>query len=365
MARKLGELLVEKEAILPRDLHEALQTQLTTGVRIGTALVQMEVVSLDTVSRCLNAQHGVPSPGPRQLGEISREILDLVPRGICQRHVVLPFALEGDTVCLAMRDPLEQLAGEISSAIRRPIRRFVLPELRIMYLLERHLGLAREPRFLREAASPRPQDERRTHLAPTIQVKAELDPNTAPDLLSLAEATLADHRMAAGLAEAIQAVRPVDVVLSKLGVAPNGEAIVRLLVEPVLEEATASILFFVRKHHAVACCAHGIETTADQLQRFVVPLGTPSLMQWAAKMGSVLRGLPDPLQQEIALYFDRPAPGEVCVAPVMPKGKVVNLLCTWSRPGTRFPEDALKVIGELVNGGAAAYLDLARRLQGR
>lgn len=365
MAKKLGEILVERDALLPRDLHEALQAQLTTGVRVGTALVQLEVVSLDAVGRCLGLQHGVPVPAPEQVGEIPREILELVPRELCRREVVLPFALEGDTVCLAMRDPHHHRASEVSLAIRRPVRRFVLPELRIMYLLERHLGLAREPRFLREAVAPRGQDERRTHLAATIQARTALDPNTAPDLLALAEATLAEHGMAAGLAEAIQAVRPVDVVLSKLGAASNGEAIVRLLVEPVLEGTAASILFFVRKHHAVACCAHGIETTADRLQRLVVPLGTPSLMQWGTKMLSVLRGPPDPLQQEIALYFDLPQPGEVCVAPVTPKGKVVNLLCTWSRPGARFSDDALRVIGELANGAAAAYLDLARRLQGR
>ena len=365
MTKKLGELLVEREAILPRDLHEALQAQLTTGVRVGTALVQLEVVSLDTVGLCLGLQHGVPVPGPEQVGEIPREVLELVPRELCRRQVVLPFALEGDTLCLAMRDPYHHRASEISTTIRRPVRRFVLPELRIMYLLERHMGLARAPRFLREAAAPRGQDERRTHLAPTIQARAELDPNTAPDLLALAEATLSEHGLAAGLAEAIQAVRPVDVVLSKLGAASNGEAIVRLLVEPVLEETTASILFFVRKHHAVACCAHGIDTTADRLQRFVVPLGPPSLMQWASKMLSVLRGPPDPLQQEIALHFDLPQPGEVCVAPVVPKNKVVNLLCTWSRPGKRFPDHALRILGELANGAATAYLDLARRLQGR
>jgi hypothetical protein len=328
------------------------------------------------VAGALSTQHGVSTPTAEELLEIDPSILARVPEELCRRLAVLPFRLGRGTVCLAMRDPQRHLAGEISFAIERPVVRYVVPELRIMYLLERHLGLAREPRFLREPPQKPAEDERRTHMAPTISVdptpsqsEESMDLKRSPteesmDLAALAESTLACAGVTGTPDEPVRALRSVDVTLAKLAEAQDGESIVRLLVEPVVEGTEAALLFFVRERHAVACCASGITTSPERLQRLVVPLGPSSLMQWAAKMFSVVRGIADPLQWEIAKYFGVNNPGEVCVAPLVPRRKVVNLLCIWAAPEKKFGEDALQVLGELVKGGAAAYLDLARRLRG-
>lgn len=361
MPRKLGEILIETGAITREVLDEALQSQITTGVRAGTALVQFQMVPLDEVCHSLSIQHGVPCPTAETLLDIDPEVLKLVPGELCREHAVLPFRAEGDTVFLAMRDPYRDLAGEISLAVRRPIKRFVVPELRMMYLLERHLSLPRQPRFLREPESGTVEDERRTHVSPTIRADGSERPAGEPEVLTLDSRIVHEPEPALGLEAAIRAVRPIDVTLARLPAARTGEAIVRLLVEPVLDHAIASILFFVRGHHAIACCAHGIETTAESLQRLVVSLDAPSLMQWACRMTSVVRGVADPVQWEIARYFGLPPPGEVCVAPVVPRSKVVNLLCIWSARGTSLGPDAPYVLGELVQAGAAAYIDLARQ----
>ena len=361
MSRKLGEILIATGVITSRDLDEALQTQLTAGVRAGTALVQYQMVPLDQVCHGLSIQHGVPCANPESLLSIDREVLELVPPDLCRRHTVLPFRVEGGAICLAMRDPHRDVAGEISLATRRPVKRFVVPELRIMYLLERHLGLPRQPRFLRELTQEPEADERRRHLSATFNIEPRERPAGEPEVLTLDGLVGAEAEPASDLESALRGVRPVDATLARLRAAHSGEAIVRLLVEPVIEGAQVGLLFFVRERHAVACCAHGVRTTSELLQRLVVPLAPPSLMQWAFRMLSVLRGIPDPVQWEIARYFSMPPPGEVCIAPVVPRSKVVNLICVWSGPGQTLGDDAAYVLGELAQGAAAAYLELAER----
>lgn len=361
MARRLGEILLEAGAITARDLDEALQTQLFLGVRAGTALVQYQMVPLSQVSRGLSIQHGVPTPRADRLLTIDRKVLEQVPSELCQRYSVLPFGFEGDSLCLAMRDPSREVAGEVSFAVKRPVKRFVVPELRLLYLLERHLDLPRPPRYLREHSPRHPRDERRTHVASTVKAEPLERPAGEPEVVTLDSRIVHTVEPATDLEAAIRAVRPLDLVLTRLRNAPSGESIVRLLVEPVLEGTRASILFFVREHHAIACCASGLSTTPERLQQLVVPLEPPSLMQWSVRMCSVLRGIADPIQFEIARYFGVEPPGEVCVAPVVPRGRVVNVVCVWSDRESSLGPDAPYLLGELAQAGAASYLELARR----
>jgi hypothetical protein len=364
MPKKLGQILVERGALTPADLDDALEAQIAAGVRAGTALVQEKGFRLSQVCEGLAIQHNVPYPSPMALHDIDQEVLSLVPLELCLRHAVLPFATDGNAIFLAMRDPHRHVAGEIAFATKRPIKRFVVPELRIMYLLERHLSCQRAPRFLRDPTPIQSGDERRTHIAATFVTSPSEKPAGDPEVVTLDRAIEHNTEPASDLRAAIASVRPVDVTLARLRGASNAEAIIRRLVEPVVEGCISSILFFVRGDHAIACCAHGIETTAGRLQRLVVPLDGASLMQWAVRMIAVVRGIADPVQWEIASYFGVPPPGEVCVAPVVLRRKVVNLICVWSAETQTLGPDVAYVLGELAQGGARAYLELGARRRG-
>jgi hypothetical protein len=374
MASKLGEILVQDGLITQEQLELGLERQLVTGVRIGSALVQLEAVKLDTIGTCLSIQHGVPCATPADLAAINDEVLAVVPPELCAEHVVIPFRFAEGTVHLAMRDPLRHLAGEISFALRRRVAPYVVPELRIMYLLERYLGLSRDPRFLREPSPASVPNERRRHLTPTVTPGAgvvfEAQEGGELELVTLDQYSFADRAVEEDdfdlpihVEEPVEATRRVDVVLDRLRAAENSEAIARLLVEPVVEATQVAILFWVRGGHAVAGHAHGVTASPDKLQRMVISLESPSLLGEAFQRAGILRGsaAKDPLQREIAEYLGLSAPGEVLVAPVRLHDQVVNLLCIWTGAGERFPDDALQTLMELVQGAAAAYRALAER----
>lgn len=371
MAGRLGQILRRTGVVDAAALSEALHWHMATGVRVGSALIQIQAARLDDIAHALSTQHGLTCPEYDELANVDPDVLARVPAALCVKHAVLPFRCDDGVVYVAMRDPHRRVAGELSYAIGAPVKRFVVPELRMMYLLEHHFGHAREPRFLRVASKPADEGERRKHVSATISADAglelDLDQNPTEESLPVVAVSSGGPSRAAEVpppGEPVEAARAVDVVLGQLADAENSEAIVRLMVNPVVEKTRISLLFFVHGTHAVACCASGIDTTPHRLQRLVVDLEPTSLMQWAYKMYSVVRGMPDPLQREIAKFFDVPPPGDVCVAPVVLGKKVANLICIWTAPGDNFGDEAVGILGELAQGGAVAYVELGRRLLG-
>lgn len=367
MAKKIGEILLARKLITAAQLEEALRAQLVNNVRLGTSLIQMDAVKLDDVGRALSNQHGVPMVEQELLQRVSDSVLDLVPTEMAQKHVVVPLHLDGQGLHVAMSDPLRRIAGELSFTLKRSICRYVTPELRMMYLLEKHYGLERDPRFLREKEDPRQQDERRTYIDPTVDAGAEDEQDALDDSTGL---VFLDHYENLGgqrpgaEGSVVKALRQIDLVTAKLGEAHTGESIAKLLVEPVLDHTHSAVLFWVRGENAVGCWASGLPDMT-QLPRLVVPLKISSLLQLAFTKGRLVRGnaARDPLHMKILQFLQLPEPGEVCVAPVILNNKVVNLLCQHSRPGRPFPPDALNDLQKLSAQATLAYQHLVQQIK--
>ena len=432
----LGQLLIAREQLTPAGLDNGLQAQLVTGTRIGTVLVQQEVVRLDAVSDALSAQHGVPAV-PQQLLDDDSAVdaaVQQVTGALCDRHAVVPLLLEAGTLHLAMCDPSRRLAGEISFELGLPIKRYVVPELRLMYLLERWYGIPRDPRFLRAPVQQAVGNERRTYISATVRPLPETPAIDAADLEQTLELVYLDEYEAPAepggpaartgsreevkedlvidlvAAEGDSAPEPddadlpidvgepetsapapdpgfapdpedelpidvddpvhapnlIDVVVGRLEEAETGDVLARLLVQPVLEGTAVSVLFWVKERWAVGCCSDGTSVRQEELQRLVVPLDSPSLLQWAHQRKMVLKadGARDAVLQEVAAQLGLPALGEVCAAPVLLHGEVVNLVCFMSSQGTLFSEEAPYILKRLIERGSAAYRRLVGKIRG-
>ncbi len=366
MAKNLGEILLTRNLISVAQLEEALKVQLINGTRLGTILVQMNAVKLDDVGRALSTLYGVPVVDQDLLEQITASVLELVPKELAQKHVVVPLRQDGQGLHVAMRDPLRQIAGELSFRLKCSIHRYVVPELRMMYLLEKHYGVARDPRFLREKQNPRQQDERRAYMDVTVDAGTHSEQDALDDDTELVY--LDQYSVAGGHGpaqdEGVTALRQIDLVSAKLGDAHTGEAIARLLVEPVLDNTANSILFWVRSDNAVGCWAKGL-STMEKLPRLVVPLNYASLLQMAFHKKRLIRSnaAKDPLHMKILQFLQLPEPGEVCVAPVVLSDKVVNLLCLHSKPGVPFAPDALNDLKELSGQASQAYQRLVQQIK--
>jgi hypothetical protein len=136
---KLGQLLVARGWITVQQLTRALQTQNAVGGRVGTCLLEMEVLGEDLLVRSLSEQLGVPAAVIEDLRGIPEEVLRLIPEKLARRCRAIPFRVAGGRLDVAMQDPRNLVCqDEIAFACGRRVKVHVLHEVRIYEALQRY-----------------------------------------------------------------------------------------------------------------------------------------------------------------------------------------------------------------------------------
>jgi hypothetical protein len=145
MARRFGEILVERGDCARPAVEEALRAQAIFGGRLGTNLLEVGALSEERLAHALGDRHGTPAlfgdlqPEPAALRLISANDADrweVVPLRAAPRKLVL---LTGDPGNVAILD-------EVAFATGRRLHPFVIPEARLWRLLSSRYGLFREER---------------------------------------------------------------------------------------------------------------------------------------------------------------------------------------------------------------------------
>lgn len=145
--------------------------------------------------------------------------------------------------------------------------------------------------------------------------------------------------------------------------ASDRDEVIRLLLRPFGSAPALGALFLVRGDMLVGQQAAATTVSQEIVRRLVLPLHVPSLLQSAHNRRQVVRGTArdDPMQQVIARYLRWEDPAEACVAPIVLKDRVVNLLCVQTTPGTRFEESFAGALATLCELTAKAYARLVER----
>jgi hypothetical protein len=397
----LSEVLLHKALLTERDLARALRHQLIHGGRLGTNLVELGYVRLDDLAAVLAAQRGVPAAAPRDLLDTPPSVLEEVDPAFCVRHQVIPFRFDGRALHLAMEDPDPDRVIALADQLGRKVVPYVLPELRLHYLLERLYGVKRPGRFLRDPDGSRGEDQRRHVLEPTVslaaasatarhlslaRLRAGIDPLSSEDVMVFPrieelevggaepalspseELVLLDERASADAsappADATDVLTPREVEY-QVARARSGGAIVYALTRPFLANTSASILFAVRDALAVAVLGAGHLQRPQMVPDLVVPLETSRVLSAAFHSRDCTRRplSDDDLQILIAEYVGMPTPGEIAVMPVLLRGRVVHLLCIYSHPGSLLPASTLPDLRQLSEQVTWAYLRLIEALE--
>ncbi|QSQ16709.1 type II secretion system ATPase GspE [Myxococcus landrumensis] len=106
--RPLGEIL---RALVPtlteEKLQEALAAQEEKGGRIGEVLVGLKAVSAEDVAKALGHQLDLPYLARIFTEEVDAELVKRIPINFAKQSHILPLAMEGDAVVLAVADPLD------------------------------------------------------------------------------------------------------------------------------------------------------------------------------------------------------------------------------------------------------------------
>jgi hypothetical protein len=103
---RLGDILVETNAISETQLQLAVDHHRRTGLRLGDALLQLAFVNEDTLKHALCTQLDVAFVDLDRFF-IDRSLVSVVPKNYAQQHRVLPVARVEDVLTVALADPTD------------------------------------------------------------------------------------------------------------------------------------------------------------------------------------------------------------------------------------------------------------------
>jgi type IV pilus assembly protein PilB len=108
----LGTLLVRDGHLTPDALNQGLAEKERTGRLLGQVLLDLQLISNDTLAHALAEQHGLEFLD-LSVVEIEGEAAVLLPEGIARRYQALPVKFLDDTIVLvAVADPTNMLAQD-------------------------------------------------------------------------------------------------------------------------------------------------------------------------------------------------------------------------------------------------------------
>ena len=200
MARtRLGEILVEAGMVSDEQLEFALGHQKREGVRIGEALVALQMVREEKVLEAVSRQIRVPRADTRAVS-FGPEALSILPAKTIERYDAFPLSMDAGRLVLAMADPLDRESIEDIQFITGMEASPVLASLdEIRSLVDRCSGEDRPEDSLLEEASQK---------AGTIaEVAGEVD--------AQASGKRVDVAASAGDANAAPVIRFVNLIIEK------------------------------------------------------------------------------------------------------------------------------------------------------
>lgn len=118
----LGEILIRNNWLNWDQLTEALKIQRETGLIVGEILLSRRFVTKQNLYRALAIQYGMVYLEFDKLQEISPAVIALIDKQIAYQYHALPILVKGDTLFIAIADPMDIKAemeiGKIISKFR-------------------------------------------------------------------------------------------------------------------------------------------------------------------------------------------------------------------------------------------------------
>ncbi|MDP3278508.1 MAG: type IV-A pilus assembly ATPase PilB [Deltaproteobacteria bacterium] len=136
-SNRLGELLVRERLISIQQLKAAQDEQKRSGQNLGYTLAKLGFVSDDEITNFLSQQYRVPAVDLNSI-EFDPDLLNLVPKDVCERYRVIPISRAGSSLIVAMADPTNLNAiDDIRALTRYAVEPVVASETSILQSIQR------------------------------------------------------------------------------------------------------------------------------------------------------------------------------------------------------------------------------------
>ncbi len=140
--KKLGDLLVERGHISPDQLDVALRQQVTSSRRLGNILVETGVITEEQLIDAISERLQIPKVSLDAM-VIDPAVISRVPVEMARRYTLLPVFAIGNTLTLAMADPLNFIAiDEIKYHTRCEIKRSIATITEINQAIDQYYSIA-------------------------------------------------------------------------------------------------------------------------------------------------------------------------------------------------------------------------------
>lgn len=353
---RLGTLLLRDAVITLTQLEQSLRAQVLGGGRLGTNLIELGFVDINTLGRYLARAMDVPLAIADRFDKATPEILEKLGAELADHYTAIPLGLVKDephTMAVAMSMPLDgKIISGLERALKMAVKPYVAPELRLVYYLERYYGIKRQTRFTRAPDKDSEQKPRRERRAtqpfrglaspPTIQIQPQRKRNSGavasrpPEALSFEEAC-----------------KVVDGANERDDIA-----------DAVLQFTTGrfecAAVFMIRAQNAIGWRARAPGLGADALTRMNIPLGGASVFQAAHDTSAPYRGSAlsagHPTESELwsMLAIDH-EPNDMHVIPICIEDRIVNLVYAHAFPGSPASMEEAEQLVRLVSRCGHAY----------
>ena len=379
MLTTFSQYLLQHDLVSHAELEEASQATVLFGGRLGTALIELGVLSPDQLDAALARHHGLP--------EIPREWLARPDAGaraalhvdLIKRHRTFPLNFEKRSLHVGLVDPRnEEVLDNLAFASGCLVVPYALAEFRFVQLMQRVFAMAPSTRFKNlldegnRARVMRGREEQRKRIAEERLLAAdalEIGPLAADlDLSesnvffvgdasaprSLAPASAAAERpaetsLASGpppLARPVLEIDDLPLQLDRRVAQPDLEALERTIAKSedrakVIEASLAlarrfaevAALFVIRSGVAAGLSAQRGEEALD-IDAALFPLASESALAACYASQQPFRTLPSSgLDNLLARALRSNEQTELAVFPISIGGRVVNLLVAQAQSG--------------------------------
>jgi len=132
--KQIGKILLRQRALTPDQLERALAE--SRGGRLASRLIADGTITDVAALKALSEQHGIPGIDLSQIC-LRLETLDLLPREIAERHLILPVLVRDDRLFVALANPRERkVLDELEFVTGKKVYPYVALETSLSNVIE-------------------------------------------------------------------------------------------------------------------------------------------------------------------------------------------------------------------------------------